>query len=107
MELTRPPFWQEAPKLLPWDFWALSTGEDKDLSDEDFALLDQVSHLSIPENFSFIDLRSIIQADKGLYVPPIISSFVGEKIVEVDIQENCTSNFKTPYSVKSRYERNF
>ena len=79
-------------ELLPWDCWALSSGDDGDLLEEDFLLLDRAAHLSQPENFSLSEIQSIYQTNKGLLVPPIISSFTGDKFVEVDLRENCTSN---------------
>ena len=79
-------------ELLPWDCWALSTGDDGNLLEEDFLLLDRAALLSQPENFSLSEIQSIYQTNKGLLVPPIISSFTGGKFVEVDLRENCTSN---------------
>lgn len=76
-------------ELLPWDCWALSTGEDEDLSDDDFALLDQVAHLALPDNFSFFDLRSIYKANKGLYVPSVITSFIRGRFEEIDLTKDC------------------
>ena len=79
-------------ELLPWDCWALSSGDDGDLLEEDFLLLDRAAHLSQPENFSLSEIQSIYQTNKKLFVPPIISSFTGGKFVEVDLRENCNSN---------------
>ncbi len=78
-------------ELLPWDCWALSTGDDGDLTEEDFLLLDRAAQLSLPENLSFPELRSIYQTNKGFTVPPIISSFIGGNFIEVDLRENCPS----------------
>ena len=78
-------------ELLPWDCWALSTGDDEDLTEEDFLLLDRAAQLSLPENLSFPELRSIYQTNKGFTVPPIISSFTGGNFIEVDLRENCPS----------------
>lgn len=80
-------------ELLPWDCWALSTGDDEDLSDDDFALLDQVAPLTLPDNFSFSDLCSIYKTNKGLIVPPVISSFIGGRFQEVDLTKDCASIF--------------
>jgi hypothetical protein len=80
-------------ELLPWDCWALSTGDDGDLTEDDFLLLDQAAQLSLPETFSFLELRSIYQTNIGFIVPPIISSFTGGKFIEVDLKENCPSWF--------------
>ena len=78
-------------ELLPWDCWALSTGDDGDLTEEDFLLLDRAAQLSLPENFSFPELRSIYQTNKGFTVPPIISSFTEGNFIEVDLRGNCPS----------------
>jgi len=81
-------------ELLPWDCWVLSTGDDDSLSDDDFALLDQVAPLTLPEHFSLSDLRSIYEAEKGLKVPPVISSFTGGKFQEINLRADCASVFK-------------
>ncbi len=74
-------------ELLPWDCWALSTGSDDELSDDDFKLLDRVAPLTLPDSFSFSDVRRTYQTNKGLRVPPVISSFIGGRFVEVDLTE--------------------
>jgi len=79
-------------ELLPWDCWALSTGDDDSLTENDFALLDQVAPLTLPETFSFTEIRSIYQSNKGLKVPPIITSFTGGKFQEVDLTEEYVQN---------------
>ena len=88
-------------ELLPWDCWALSTGDDEDLSADDLILLDQVAQLTLPETFSFSDLLSVYQTNKGLTVPPIISSFTNGRFVEVDLRENCAQYFNDPNSTDS------
>ncbi len=82
-------------ELLPWDCWGLSTGDDECLSDSDFALLDKVAPLTLPDIFSFSDLRSIYKADKRLSVPPVISSFVSGTFQKVDLTKDCESFFLT------------
>jgi len=74
-------------ELLPWDCWALSTGEDEDLTDNDFALLDLVAPLTLPEYFSFSNLQKIYTINKGLCVPSVIQSFIGGKFEEVDLTQ--------------------
>jgi len=82
-------------ELLPWDCWALSTGDDESLSEDDFALLDRVAPLTLPGTFLFSDVRSIYKANGGLLVPPVISSFVEGRFQEIDLTEDCGSIFQT------------
>ncbi|MCP4536141.1 MAG: transglutaminase domain-containing protein [Chloroflexi bacterium] len=76
--------------LLPWDCWGLIMGDDDDLSDNDFVLLDQVASLTL-DNLSFSDLRSIYKANKSLSVPPVINSVIKDGFHKVDLAEHCAS----------------
>ncbi|MDM8527291.1 transglutaminase-like domain-containing protein [Anaerolineales bacterium HSG24] len=80
-------------ELLPWDCWGLSLADDDALSNDDFALLDRVAPLTLPDNFSFSDLSAIYKHNKGLTVPPVISTFIviGGKMQKIDLSEDCAS----------------
>jgi len=80
-------------ELLPWDCWGLMEYDFEAHSDDDLALLDQVATLTLSDEISFPKIRSIYKTNKGLRVPPIISSFTGAKkgFQKVDISEDCAS----------------
>jgi hypothetical protein len=72
-------------ELLPWDCWGLIHGEDSDLTGDDWALLDQAAEWTLPESFSFSDLRSIYEEGEGLKVPAVIKSYIGGRFEEVGL----------------------
>lgn len=75
-------------ELLPWDGWGLINGEDSDLTGDDYTLLDQAAKLTLPETFSFSELRSIYEVSEGLKVPAVIHSYAGEGFDKVDLRES-------------------
>ncbi|MGD8456387.1 MAG: transglutaminase-like domain-containing protein [Anaerolineales bacterium] len=75
-------------EVLGWDYWGLIEGDDSNLSEEDFTLLDQAASLSLAGNHTFQELRKLYLKDMRLRVPPILKrgqedgSFVTEEIVK-------------------------
>jgi len=82
-------------ELLPWDCWGLIEDDFENHSEGDLTLLDQVASLTLSDKLSFSKIRSIYKANKGLLVPPVISSFIRAEngFQKVDIAEDCASIF--------------
>ncbi len=76
-------------ELLPWDCWGLIEGDDENLSDDDFALLDQAASLTCPDTFSFSDVCSLYNDNTSVHVPPVIKSFIGGGFQQVDLTDKC------------------
>lgn len=74
-------------ELLPWDCWGIIETKDEDLSEEDMALLDHAAMLTMADNATFPELRSIYENDPRLRVPPVIRSYSsgGVRTIELTI----------------------
>jgi hypothetical protein len=69
--------------LLPWDGWGLIDIEDKDIQPEGWDLLDQAAALTA-EQVDFTAVRAFYEAEEGLRVPAIISSYTPSGPLKVD-----------------------
>ncbi len=56
-------------ELLPWDSWGLITKDEQQLSAADLALLDHIAALTVGDNKSFAEIRSIYETDTRLHIP--------------------------------------
>jgi hypothetical protein len=73
--------------LLPWDCWGIILGEDSDLSEEDWALLDRIAALSL-DNAQFDAARALYETDERLRVPPVITSYpAGPEPIKVTLAD--------------------
>ena len=62
-------------EILGWDYWGIIEADDSSLNEDDLALLDRASTLSIDSGESFHELRSFYLSDMRLRVPPIVRRF--------------------------------
>lgn len=73
-------------ELLPWDCWGLGdVAPNSVASAEDATWLDRVAPLTLAGNEAFAELRSIYESDARLRVPPIIKSYAGAGVREINI----------------------
>jgi hypothetical protein len=73
-------------ELLPWDCWGLIDKEEKEISEEDRALLDRVATITQAENIRFSETQSLYQNDARLRVPSVIRSRLRAGVQEVEIK---------------------
>jgi hypothetical protein len=57
-------------EILPWDGWGIIARQDQDLSAEDMVLLDHIAALTLADNESFAEVRSVYENDARLRMPP-------------------------------------
>ena len=69
--------------LLPWDGWGLIDLQDEEITPEGWNLLDQAADLTA-EQVDFAAVRQLFQAEEGLRVPTIISSYTPSGPLKVD-----------------------
>jgi hypothetical protein len=62
-------------ELLPWDSWGIMESEDKNLSPDDFALLDRAAALTLEDNVGFLAMRDFYDNEPRLRVPGTIHSY--------------------------------
>jgi hypothetical protein len=75
-------------ELTPWDSWGLSEMPFEDLTEADFALLDQVAILTLGGNEAFFEIRSLYLNEPRLRVPPIITSYtLDDKKTRVNLED--------------------
>ena len=72
-------------ELLPWDSWGLIDKEDLNLSESDWALLDQAAALTLADNAAFSELRAIYDNENRLCVPPTVKSYLQTGVQMVDL----------------------
>lgn len=62
-------------EILPWDAWGLIAKEDKDLTEEDMALLDRIAELTLCDTGSldptpaFTEMRTLFESEARLKLP--------------------------------------
>ncbi|NLV91055.1 MAG: transglutaminase domain-containing protein [Firmicutes bacterium] len=59
-------------ELLPWDIWGLIEGQERELTEEDYTLLDEVAELIIGHDPK---LYEVYQENPALKVPDVITSW--------------------------------
>lgn len=70
--------------LLPWDGWGLINRKDRDISDEELALLDNIASMTSDEVDCYA-IRDAYETNKGLAVPPIIRSFTKSGSIYIEL----------------------
>ncbi len=71
-------------ELLPWDGWGMMPTPYDSLSDETRAVLDDVAKLANDDNLEAI--RERYTTDDRLRVPPDITSFMNNELIEVHLE---------------------
>lgn len=74
-------------ELLPWDCWGLVDKDEAALTDDDFAVLDQVAALTIGDDESFAETRTLFADDSRLRVPQVIRSYVNGEMKTIDLDD--------------------
>ena len=71
-------------ELLPWDGWGMIPSPYDSLSDETRAVLDEVAKLAHDDDLDAI--RERYTTDDRLRVPPDITSFINNELIEVHLE---------------------
>lgn len=72
-------------ELLPWDSWGLADLPDDRLTADDISLLDRTAVLAEDDVPDFASLRRLYLEEPRLSVPPVITSYVDGRPLEVPL----------------------
>ena len=72
-------------ELEPWDGWGMMLTEEKDLTDDDYELLDKLADLTMNEDIEYSRIREIYAREERIRVPGAIKVFTEAGVVEVDL----------------------